>query len=62
MTDEADLRRLRHDLRSPLMVITGFARLIAEGEDLTAEQRRDYAQRIERAAEDLRRTLDDAIG
>jgi len=59
--DVAELRRLRHDLRSPLMVIGGFARLIAEGDDMSDAERRDYAERIERAAEELRRTLDAAI-
>ena len=57
-----DLAQLQHDLRSPLMVIGGFARLIAEREDLSAEERRDYAERIERAAEDIRRTLDETLG
>ena len=59
--DEAQLRRLRHDLRSPLMVIAGFARLIAERADLADDERRDYAERIERAADEIRRTLDEAL-
>lgn len=60
--DEAELRRLRHDLRSPLMVIAGFARLIAERDDLAEDERRDYAQRIERASEEIRASLDEILG
>jgi signal transduction histidine kinase len=59
--DREELRHLRHDVRSPLMVISGFARLLAGDDGITEEQRRDYAQRIERAAADLQRLLDEAL-
>ena len=58
---EEELRALRHDVRSPLMVISGFARMLGERE-LPEEERRDFALRIEQAADDLRQKLDDALG
>ena len=58
--DPEALRQLRHDLRSPLLVITGFAQLL-EG-DVSDEDRRQYADRIQAAAEELRRLLDEALG
>ncbi len=59
---EDELRSLRHDVRSPLMVISGFARMLAGDRDLSDEDRREFATRIEQAAEDLRQKLDDALG
>jgi signal transduction histidine kinase len=60
--DRAELRRLRHDLRSPLLVISGFAQLLAADRDLSDEDRRLYAERIQTAAEELKALLDDALG
>lgn len=57
-----ELRTLRHDVRSPLMVISGFARMLAGDRDVSEEERREFAERIEQAAEDLRKKLDDALG
>jgi signal transduction histidine kinase len=59
---DEELRALRHDVRSPLMVISGFARMLAAERDLSDEDRREFAQRIEQAADDLRKKLDDALG
>ena len=59
---EDELRTLRHDVRSPLMVISGFAKMLAAERDLSEEDRRDFALRIEQASEDLRQKLDDAFG
>ena len=58
---DAGARQLVHDLRSPLMVVDGFAALLA-GDDgaLTAEQRADYATRIRRAAAEMRELIDRA--
>lgn len=58
---EEELRHLRHDLRSPLMVIAGFARLLTSPE-LSDEKRIDFAGRIENAVAELRKIIDDAIG
>ena len=59
--DAEALRRVRHDLRSPLVVIGGFAQLLASDRPLTDEQRRDYAQRIQNAARDMERLLDTTL-
>jgi signal transduction histidine kinase len=57
LSDE-DLHRLRHDLRSPLVVIGGFAQLLADDREISDEDRRNYAERIKRAAEDLSAIVD----
>ena len=59
---EEELRSLRHDVRSPLMVISGFARMLGGDRHLSDEDRREFALRIEQAADDLRQKLDDALG
>ena len=53
------LRRLVHDLRSPLAIVDGFAGLLRDG-DLTEEKRADYAARIADAAAEMRALLDAA--
>ena len=62
MSDDTDtIRRLIHDLRSPLAVVEGFATMLARDDgNLTAEQRRDFAQRAADGAADMRRMLDEA--
>lgn len=52
------LIRLVHDLRSPLMVVAGFADLLVRRDDLTEEQRVDFIARVDAAARDLRAILD----
>ena len=54
---EVDVARLRHDLRTPLTIMAGFAELLAGDQPLSDEQRREYARRIVTAAEDMRRIL-----
>ena len=60
--DGEALRRLRHDIRSPLVVISGFAQLLGGERELTSQERRDYAGRIETAARDLQQLVNDIIG
>jgi signal transduction histidine kinase len=61
LSDE-DLDKLRHDLRSPLVVIGGFAQLLADDRAFSDEDRRSYAERIKRAAEELSAIVDRALG
>ena len=55
MTDRADgLSRLRHDLRTPLTVVIGFAEIMAGDRPLTDDERRDYSERVLHAAFEIR--------
>jgi signal transduction histidine kinase len=59
-SSEADRRhRLRHDLRSPLTIITGFAELLASDKPIAEDTRREYAARIQAAGVELRTRLDE---
>jgi signal transduction histidine kinase len=60
--DEETLRRLRHDLRSPLVVITGFAQLLSGDREISDEERRDYAERILRASQEMEALMTEALG
>jgi signal transduction histidine kinase len=55
-------RRLRHDLRTPLTIIAGFADLLAADRPISDADRREYATRIVDAADELRAMLDDFLG
>jgi signal transduction histidine kinase len=57
MASDADISRLRHDLRTPLTIIAGFGELLAGEQPVADEQRREFARRIVDAAEDMRRIL-----
>jgi signal transduction histidine kinase len=61
LSDE-DLHKLRHDLRSPLVVIGGFAQILAGDREVSDADRRDYAERIKAAADDLSSMVDRALG
>ena len=61
MTDEDDRRRIRHDLRAPLTIITGFAELLASDKPISDVQRREYASRIQSAGVELRTMLDELL-
>jgi len=52
------LSRLRHDLRTPLTVVIGFAEIMAGDRPLTDEERRDYAARVLSAAIEIRELID----
>jgi signal transduction histidine kinase len=54
-------RRLRHDLRTPLTIVAGFAEVLAGDRPLTEADRRDYATRIVNAAREIRELIDGAL-
>ena len=60
-SDEDRRRRLRHDLRSPLTIIIGFAELLASEKPIAETTRREYAARIQAAAIELRTMLDEEL-
>jgi signal transduction histidine kinase len=59
--DHETLRKLRHDLRSPLVVITGFAQLMSGDREVSEQERRDYSERILRAAQEMEQLMTAAL-
>jgi signal transduction histidine kinase len=55
---EEQRRRLRHDLRTPLTIVTGFAEVLAGEKPVSDADRRDYARRILDAGQEIRVMLD----
>ncbi|HWT24595.1 MAG TPA: histidine kinase dimerization/phospho-acceptor domain-containing protein [Solirubrobacteraceae bacterium] len=61
MNDDIEFaNRLRHDLRTPLTIVTGFAEILASDRPVSDDDRRDYAQRIINAAHEIRALIDSA--
>jgi signal transduction histidine kinase len=60
LTDE-ELRRLRHDINTPLTIVSGFSEVLAADRPISDETRRDYALRIHAAAEELREMIDQLL-
>jgi signal transduction histidine kinase len=58
---EEQRRQLRHDLRTPLTIVAGFAEVLAADRPLSDADRREYAARIVAAAAELRQMLDDLL-
>jgi signal transduction histidine kinase len=58
LTDD-QRRRLRHDLRTPLTIVTGFAEVLAAERPISDADRREYASRIQAAAAEIRALLDE---
>jgi signal transduction histidine kinase len=56
--DDDRRRRLRHDLRSPLTIVSGFAEVLAADRAISDEDRREYASRIHAAAAEIRELVD----
>ena len=57
--DDAALRSLVHALRTPLTIVEGFAdALVRRGEQMSVEERAEYAERIGDAAREMRALLD----
>ena len=54
-------RRLRHDLRTPLTIVAGFAEVLAGERQISDQDRREFAQRIQDAANDIRILIDDVF-
>ena len=57
--NEQELRKLVHDLRTPLTVVEGFARMLERGEGrLSVEERAEFIARILEAAGQMSEILD----
>jgi signal transduction histidine kinase len=57
--EDDELRKLVHDLRTPLTVVEGFARMLERGEGrLSAEDRAEFLGRILEAARQMSEILD----
>ena len=56
--DEEALRRLRHDLRTPLTIVAGFAEVLAADREISEADRREYASRIQAAAVEIGELVD----
>ena len=54
-------RRLRHDLRTPLTIVAGFAEVLAADRQISDADRREFATRIQDAAAEIRRMLDSVL-
>ena len=51
-------RRLRHDLRTPLTIVSGFAEVLAADRVISDADRREYASRIHAAAIEIGELVD----
>jgi signal transduction histidine kinase len=61
--NEEELRKLVHDLRTPLTVIEGFAKMLERGEGrLSPEDRAEFLGRILEAAGQMSDILDGVRG
>jgi signal transduction histidine kinase len=60
VSDQDELGRLIHDIRTPLTVVDGFAQLLERDVASSPEDRADYLRRIREGAHDIRRLLDEA--
>ena len=58
MTEDDGLGGLRHDLRTALAIVIGFAEILVAEQTLSDEQRRDLSARVLRAAFEMRTLLD----
>ena len=56
--DPETRRRLRHDLRTPLTIVAGFAEVLAADRQISDADRQEFAKRIQDAAAEIRRMLD----
>ena len=63
MSDDDDerRRRLRHDLRTPLTIVSGFAEVLAGDRVISDADRREYASRIHAAAIEIGELVDQLL-
>ena len=54
-------RRLRHDLRTPLTIVSGFAEVLAAERPISDDDRREYAARIHAAALEIGELVDELL-
>ena len=54
-------RKLRHDLRTPLTIVAGFAEVLAADRTISEADRREFATRIQDAAAEIRKLIDSAL-
>ena len=59
--DPETRRRLRHDLRTPLTIVAGFAEVLAADRPISDTDRQEFAKRIQDAAAEIRRMLDSVL-
>jgi signal transduction histidine kinase len=59
--EEDPRRRLRHDLRTPLTIVTGFAEVLAGERPISDNDRREYASRIHAAALEIGDLVDELL-
>ena len=59
--DAETRRRLRHDLRTPLSIVAGFAEVLAADRPISDTDRQEFAKRIQDAASEIRRMLDSVL-
>ena len=57
----SDRRRLRHDLRTPLTIVSGFAEVLAGDRTISDDDRREYASRIHAAALEIGELVDQLL-
>ena len=60
LTDD-QRRQLRHDLRTPLTIVSGFAEVLGADREISDADRREYADRIQAAAVEIRELLDELL-
>jgi len=56
--DDERRRQLRHDLRTPLTIVSGFAEVLAADRQISDADRREYATRIHAAALEIGQLVD----